>query len=217
VRELDKRFPTRASARRPAAPADATTAFDVVVLGASAGGLTALAVVLGGLPATFPVAVALVVHLSPDRPSYLTQVLARHTAMPVTWARHGEVMTPGAIFVAPPDQHLVLAGHGEMRLESTPPMRFSRPSVDRLFVSAARTFGSRTLAVVLTGNGLDGRDGSVAVHAAGGLVIAQDESSSEFFSMPREAIGTGAVALVLPLDGISAAIARLVRSRDDVA
>jgi two-component system chemotaxis response regulator CheB len=189
-------------------------AFDVVVIGASAGGILALASVLGRLPAQFPAPIALVLHLSPDHASFLPQVLARHTRLPIAWACDGEVMSPGVIYVAPRDRHLVVSRDRRLWLTETPLVHFSRPSVDRLFMSAATSFGSRTLAVVLTGNGQDGRDGVLAVERAGGLVIAQDEASSEFFSMPREAIQTGAVTFVLPLAGIADAIVRLVRSRD---
>jgi two-component system chemotaxis response regulator CheB len=194
-------------------------AFDVVVIGASAGGIGALAAVLGALPARFPVAIALVVHLSPDHPSHLPQVLARHSRLPVTWAHEGEALSPGVIYAAPQDRHLLLTGHGHpgdghISLAETPRVQFSRPSVDQLFISAAASFGSRTLAVVLSGNGHDGREGVLAVQHAGGVVIAQDEASSEYFSMPREAIQTGAVTFVLPLDGIAGAITRLVGARD---
>ena len=82
--------------------------------------------------------------------------------------------------------------------------------MDQLFASAARACGDRTLAVILTGNGYDGSDGVAQVHAAGGVVIAQDEASSEFFSMPRGAIETGGVSYVLPLESIGAAVRRLV-------
>src|SRR4051812_27761554 len=85
-------------------------AFDVVAIGASAGGVTALASVLGDLPATFPVGIALVLHLSPDRPSALIDVLARQTRLRVRWAEEGARLRPGVVLVAPPDRHLVFQG-----------------------------------------------------------------------------------------------------------
>jgi two-component system, chemotaxis family, protein-glutamate methylesterase/glutaminase len=198
------------NADAPAAINRSSTHFDVVVIGASAGGLSALGAVLGELPAAFPVPLVLVLHLSPDRPSHLTDVLGRQTRLRVRWAQSGQRLEPGTIYVAPPNRHVVFDPDGAMSLLQTPAVHFSRPSVDLLFESAARTFGSRTLAVILTGNGYDGSDGVPLVHRFGGVVIAQDEASSQFFSMPREAIESGGVSYVLPLDAIAPAILRLV-------
>jgi two-component system chemotaxis response regulator CheB len=197
---------------RPEAAATGTAgpAFDVVVIGASAGGLSALATLFNDLPAAFPVAVALVLHLSPGRPSALIEVLARQTQLRVRWAVEGSRLEPGVVFVAPPDQHLVFQADGTISLAHTPPVHFSRPSVDLLFSSAARAFGRRTLAVILTGNGYDGSDGVPVVHERGGVVIAQDEASSQYFSMPQQAIESGGVSFVLPLVAIGPAVRRLV-------
>lgn len=190
--------------------ANNASAFDVVVIGASAGGLTALSAVLGPLSVPFPAAIALVLHLSPDRPSVLTEVLGRYTRLPVRWAEDGVRMNPGTVYVAPPNRHLAFGSSGELSLLRSPPVHFSRPSVDLLFESAARLFGRRALGVILTGNGHDGSEGVRAIHLVGGVVIAQDEASSEYFSMPREAIESGGVSFVLPLESISAAVERLV-------
>lgn len=181
-----------------------------MVIGASAGGLAALSVVLGALPNPFPVAIAIVLHLSPDHHSFLPQVLTRSARRAVTWGGDESPLLPGAIYVAPPDRHLLVDRRGHTSLAASARVHFARPSVDRLFISAAGAFGDRTLAVVLTGTGFDGRDGAVAVRRAGGVVIAQDEASSEYFSMPRGAIEADAVSVVLPLDAIPVAVARLV-------
>lgn len=185
-------------------------AFDVVAIGASAGGLAALSAVLGGLPQSFPTAVAVVMHLSPDHPSLLAGVLSRYTRLPVCWAKDGERMERGTVHVAPPDRHLVFERDGAVSLLHSAPVHFARPSVDLLFASAARAFGGRTLAVILSGNGYDGSGGVADVHRLGGVVIAQDEASSQFFSMPREAIQSGGVTYILPLPSIAPAVRRLV-------
>ena len=184
----------------------------MVVIGTSAGGLHALSIVLGSLPDPFPIPIVFVLHLSPDHESFLTRVLSRTTGRTIRWATEGAALVPGAIYAAPPDHHVVLARHG-IELTSTPRLRFSRPAIDRLFTSAAEAFGSRALAVLLTGNGSDGTAGSVAVHRAGGYVIVQDEESAEFFGMPGEAIASGAATRVLPLAEIGAALTRLVQER----
>jgi two-component system, chemotaxis family, protein-glutamate methylesterase/glutaminase len=186
------------------------SAFDVVAIGASAGGLSALTVLLGDLPASFPVAIALVLHLSPARPSALIDVLSRQTRLRVRWAEDGARLGGGDVVVAPPDRHLVFQADGSISLSQTPLVHYSRPSVDTLFESAARAFGARTLAVILTGNGYDGSTGVRIVHELGGVVIAQDEASSQYFSMPHQAIESGGVSFVLPLAAIAPALKRLV-------
>lgn len=194
----------------PADPHAKVPPFDVVAVGASAGGLAALSILLGDLPVGFPAPVAVVLHLSPDHPSVLVGILSRCTRLPVCWATDGARMNPGTVYIAPPDQHLVFERNGDVALLHSAPVHFSRPSVDLLFASAARAFRDRTLAVILTGNGYDGSDGAAEVHNAGGVVIAQDEASSEFFSMPREAIESGGVSYILPLASIGTAVRRLV-------
>jgi two-component system, chemotaxis family, protein-glutamate methylesterase/glutaminase len=197
-----------ADARTPVG--GASPAFDVVVIGTSAGGLSAVAALLDGLPSAFSVPVVLVLHLSPDRPSLLVDVLARRTRLRVQWAVDGGRLEAGTVHVAPPDHHVVFKADGTLLLVQSPRIHYSRPSVDMLFASAAQAFGSRTLAIILTGTGNDGSDGVPVVHRHGGVVIAQDEASSQFFSMPREAIESGAVSFVLPLSAIAPAICRLV-------
>ena len=195
----------------PLAPVRGVPCFDVVVIGASAGGIHALITVLTALPEPFPVTVALVLHLSPAHSSVLAQVLSRSTGRPIAWAEEGSPVRAGAIYAAPPDRHLEFDGLGATTLATSPPVHHARPSVDRLFTSAAKAFGQRTLAVLLSGSGADGAAGALIVSDAGGVVIAQDEASSEYFGMPREAIGRGAVTLVLPLDNIARTITDLVR------
>jgi two-component system chemotaxis response regulator CheB len=184
--------------------------FDIVVIGASAGGVRALLTVLGDLPDPFPVAIGLVLHLSRDHASILPKVLARRTRRRVEWATQGSPLEPGTIYIAPRNRHFEIDARGKTTLATTPRVQFSRPSIDLLFESAAKAYGDRTLAVLLTGNGADGSAGATAVFDAGGLVIAQDEASSEYFGMPRQAIQSGAATIVLPLGAIAAAITRLV-------
>jgi two-component system, chemotaxis family, protein-glutamate methylesterase/glutaminase len=176
--------------------------FSVVAVAASAGGLRALERVFCHLPAAFPAAVMVVLHLDRKHPSVLAQLLGRHTRMPVREARDGEPVLPGVIYIAPPDWHLVAGPDGRVGLTREALVHYLRPSADRLFESAAVAFGPRTIAVVLTGMGLDGATGAAAVKRGGGTVIAQDEASSEYFAMPEAAIRTGSVDFVLPLDEI---------------
>ena len=184
--------------------------YHVVALAASAGGIHALARVLSELDPAFPAAILIVLHLDPHHPSHLSEILGRRTAMPVVDARDGATILPGHAYVGLPDHHLLVNGDDTISLTKTEFVHFVRPSADLLFDSVAASYGERAIAVVLTGTGVDGATGVRAIHARGGLVLVQDEASSEFFGMPTAAIETGSVDRVLPLDAIGPAIRELV-------
>lgn len=183
----------------------------LVVIGCSAGGLHALGEVLGGLPAELPVPVLVVQHLSPHHESRLAEILQRKTELEVVAAGDGTALEEGLVMIAPPDEHLVVAD-GATRLEHSPKENYSRPSVDALFASAARSFGAEVLAVVLTGMGKDGADGVAAIGEAGGSVLVEDPDSAQHPSMPTAALRTGHVARRLPLSEIADEITRRVGS-----
>lgn len=184
---------------------------DLVVMAASAGGLAALSAVLGALPADFPAAVLVVQHLDPHYKSLMGDILGRRTALKVAMATEGAAVAPGEVMVATPDRHLLVQANGRVSLSAADQVHFVRPAADMLFSSAAASFGDRVIAVVLTGTGSDGDMGVQAVKKAGGTVIAQDRATSQFFGMPGRAIETGAVDLILPLDGIAPVLETLVR------
>jgi two-component system chemotaxis response regulator CheB len=186
------------------------TAPDVVALVASVGGLPALAAILSHLPASFPAAVVVLQHLNPRRPSLLAKILCQHSGLPVHEARHGDRLRAGAVFVAPPDHHLLVDRDGVLSLTETERVHFVRPSADTLLESVARSFGRRAVAVVLTGSGSDGADGVRVIKQMGGTVIAQDRPTCRSFGMPGAAIRTGCVDSVLPLDEIAAALVHIV-------
>lgn len=182
----------------------------VVVLAGSAGGIPAITSVLAALPPTFAAAVLVVQHLDPRHRSRFSEILDRACALPVAQARDGERVLPGRVRVAPPDWHLLIRGGGRLQLSQAPLVNFVRPSADVLLESAAMRCGERVVAVVLSGTGVDGRQGALAVKRAGGTVIAQDEATSAFFGMPGATIDAGAVDLVLPLERIAPALMALV-------
>ncbi len=187
-----------------------SAAFDVVALAASAGGLTALSQLLGGLPANFPAAVVVVQHLDPRHRSLMAEILSRRTPLHVKQAREGDRLHPATVYIAPPDRHLLVNPDGTLSLSKSNLVHFVRPSADLLLESVAASFKDRTVAVVLTGTGSDGAMGVQAIKKMGGTVIAQDQATSEFFGMPGAAIQTKSVDLVLPLDEIAAALIALV-------
>lgn len=178
----------------------------VVALMASAGGLQALSTVLRDLPSEFAAAVIVQQHLG-GRASVLTTILARQSTHPVDWAAHGQQLQPGRVIVCPPRTHLELLPDGSCSLRDmrTPfELRF-----DVLMTSIASSYGSRGVAVVLTGSGRDGAEGTVAMRRAGATVIAQSPDSAEYPSMPKAAIQAGA-DLVVSIDQIGRVLGELV-------
>jgi two-component system chemotaxis response regulator CheB len=181
-----------------------------VAIAASAGGVVALTNVLGRLPAGFGAIMVVVQHLDPRHRSLMPQVIGRHSKLPVVLAMDGMELERGHVYLAPPDRHLLVNRGGTVSLTQTELVNFVRPSADLLFESVAAAYGERAIAVVLTGAGKDGSMGVTAIKERSGTVIAQDESSSEFFSMPSAAIKSGAVDFVLSLDEIPAALETLL-------
>jgi two-component system, chemotaxis family, protein-glutamate methylesterase/glutaminase len=187
--------------------------YDLVVFGSSAGGINALISIFAALPSLFPCAIAVVQHLYPSYPSQLAPILRRSTGLNVKQAEDSDILEASTIYIAPPDNHLLIGKNKRLLLTQTAAVQYVRPSANLLFSSAAQVFKARVLAVVLTGMGSDGADGVRLIKAVGGLVIAQDEATSKYFSMPDSAIKTGAVDLILPLSEIAGTVMRLV-SRD---
>jgi len=182
--------------------------FDVVALGASAGGFKALSRLLGPLPEGFGCGILVVQHLSPDYRSVLAELLERKTSLHVHQASDREKIVPGVVYVAAPNLHL-LAEPGAVRLLRTPAVHHSRPSIDLLFESVAVNYGQRAIGVVLSGSGRDGAAGVQAIKAAGGTTMAEDPASSEFSSMPHAAVATGCVDIVLPIAQLAETLVRL--------
>ena len=181
-------------------------------MAASVGGLKALSVILGGLPADFPAAIAIVMHLSPDHKSLLAEILNSRTHLHVKEAHTGDFLCHASVFVAPPNHHLTVAEGGRLELSSSTSekVHHARPSAEPLFASVAEIYRQNALAVVLTGGDGDGSFGVQIVKQNGGKVIAQDRRTSQDFSMPETSIQTGDVDYVLPLDEIAAKLIELV-------
>ncbi len=185
--------------------------FSVVAIAASAGGLVALGELLRALPPTFRLPVLVVQHIEPSHESLMAPILARRTALKVRQAVAGDRPVGGTVYLAPPDQHLEMADDGTILLSRTMRVHFVRPSADRLFMSVAEHAGAPSIAVVLSGTGVDGAAGAAEIHAHGGVVVAQDPASAAFAGMPAAAIATGAVDYVLGLPEIARLLERLVK------
>ncbi|TMF54247.1 MAG: chemotaxis protein CheB [Chloroflexi bacterium] len=191
-------------------PVRSETAFDIVAIAASAGGVSALTQLLSQLPGGFGAIIVIVQHVDPRHRSLMPQVIGRQTRLPVAHAEEGTKLEADHVYLAPPNQHMLINRKGTLTLTDTELVNFVRPSADLMFESVAAAYGERAIAVVLTGSGHDGAMGVTAIKQRGGTVIAQDEASSEFFGMPSAAITTGAVDFVLPLDDIAPKLVTLI-------
>jgi two-component system chemotaxis response regulator CheB len=188
--------------------------YEIIAVGASAGGFRSLTELLACLPASFPSSLLIVQHLSPDHRSLLADLLGGRAAVRVHQASDGERIEAGTAYIAPPNQHL-LAEPGNVRLMRTPEVRHHRPSIDLLFESVAANYGPRAIAVVLSGSGNDGSTGIRAIKLAGGTTITEDPAKAEFSSMPYAAIATGCVDMVLPLGKIGSTLVELCSKAND--
>jgi two-component system, chemotaxis family, protein-glutamate methylesterase/glutaminase len=189
---------------------------NVIVLGASAGGVEALRTLVGGLPADLPASVLVVLHIPPYGGSVLPAILARAGSLPARHPTTTEPLAPGEIVVAPPDHHLVLFDN-HLRLTRGPRENGHRPAIDVLFRSAARAVGARVIGVVLSGVLDDGTAGLAAIKSRGGLAVVQDPDDAIYPGMPHNAIEHVAVDHVLPADDIAKLLVRLCEEPVDDA
>lgn len=183
---------------------------DIILLGASAGGVHALSEVVGSLPPNLPATIFVVLHVPPHGQSALPAILSRSGCLPAFHPSDGEPIQPGRIYVAPPDRHLLI-DDGRITLSRNATENGHRPAVDVLFRTAARVYRRRVLAVVLTGNLDDGTDGLAVVKRYGGVAIVQDPKEADYPSMPASAIANVEVDHVLPLAEIGPLLDELVR------
>lgn len=183
---------------------------DIVVVGASAGGVEALVQLARGLPADLPAAVFVVLHVPPTARSALPTILDRAGPLLAAHAQDGESIEHGRIYVAPPDRHLLIKD-GQVRVVPGPRENGHRPAADPLFRTAARTYGPRVVGVVLSGALDDGTAGLQAVKMRGGLAVVQSPDDALFSSMPSSALEQVAVDHCLPATEIPPLLTRLAR------
>ena len=176
---------------------------EAIVIGASAGGVEALGLILPSLPAKFRPAVLIVLHLPRERPSLLVEIYEKRCALPIREADDKEPIEPGTVYFAPPDYHMLVERNRQIALSTEEPVHFSRPSVDVLFESAADVFGSRLLGVILTGANEDGAAGLHAIHRAGGVTVVQQPDSAKVPLMVVSALQRNPADFVLSLPEIA--------------
>jgi len=184
-----------------------TPPFLVAGIGASAGGLEAFSSLLGAMPKDAPLAVVLVQHLSRTHPSQLPEILATRTALSVLTAIDGVRVESGCVYVIPPDKHMtVIDGHLRVRPR---PAGYGSAQIDALFMSIAQYYREKAVGVILSGALHDGADGFRAIRAAGGVTFAQRPEEAQTESMPRAAIATGDVDMVLSAEEIGKRLLQL--------
>ncbi|MDN7183734.1 chemotaxis protein CheB [Caballeronia sp. SEWSISQ10-4 2] len=194
------------------ASADSLDAIEAIVIGASAGGVEALTQVLPALPADFRPAVLIVVHVRSDPPSLLPGLFSARCKLPVVEPDDKDDIAGGTIYVAPPGYHMLVEPDRSISLSVDPPVRFSRPSVDVLFESAALCFADTLLGVVLSGANDDGARGLVAIQRAGGRCWVQDPHTAVSDAMPLGAIARSGVHDILTLDAMIARLRGMARA-----
>jgi two-component system, chemotaxis family, protein-glutamate methylesterase/glutaminase len=176
---------------------------EAVVIGASAGGIQGLSVVLPALPAGLRAPVLIVLHLPRDRPSVLADIFGRKCAVPVREAEDKESVVPGTIYFAPSNYHLLVDPGPQLALSADDPVHHSRPSVDVLFESAAEIYKKRLLGIILSGANEDGAVGLAAIHDAGGLTVVQSPDTAIAPAMSLAALKLRPADWVLPLEDIA--------------
>lgn len=177
-----------------------TREVDAVAIGASAGGVEALSMLLSALPASCRLSFFIVMHIPRERPSLLAEVFSNRCALTVKEAEDKEPIQPGTVYFAPPDYHLLIDRGPAFALSSDEPVHFSRPSIDVLFDSAADIYGERLVGVILTGANQDGAEGLAAIGDAGGRTVVQDPLSAAVAYLPEAALKEGPVDCVLSLE-----------------
>ena len=182
---------------------------EAIVVGASAGGLQALSVLLVGLVETFRLPIVVVVHMPEDKDSKLAEIFRLRLEIDVKEADEKEPLHPGTLYFAPPGYHLLIEQDKTLSLSREERVHFSRPSIDVLFESAADVFGEHLCGVLLTGANEDGATGLRAIHRAGGLTVVQDPAEAFVPTMPEAALRLFTPDFILPVRDINTLLVEL--------
>ena len=183
---------------------------DIIVIGASAGGVQTLQDLMSRLPANLPASIFIVLHTTPYGETQLPEILNRVGHLPAVQARNLEKFEPGHIYIAPPDRHLLLSQRGMTLVETGPRENFNRPAIDPLFRSAARAYGTRVIGIVLSGLLDDGSGGLAEIQRAGGITVVQDPEEALHRQMPESAAKLVAVDYILPIAKMAPLLKKIV-------
>lgn len=184
--------------------------YDIVVIGASAGGIAAISDIFKGFSRVMNLPIVVVVHRGKDGKRSFGDFLQKISFYEkVKDGESGDQVRADCVYLAPPGLHL-LVEKGRLKLSDTELVCYVRPSIDVLFKSVADAYGERAIGIILSGTGRDGSDGVKAIKEKGGVVIVQDEATSLHFAMPKSAIATGCVDFVLPVKDIPGTVEKLI-------
>lgn len=189
---------------------------DLIVIGASTGGVEALSAIVRSFPSAFPASIFIVCHIPPTVRSRLPEILSRVGPLLATHPADGDPFYPGHIYIAPPDHHLLLGDDGRMRLSHAARENLHRPAIDPLFRTAARHYGRRVVGVILTGGLNDGTAGLLAIRAGGGLAVIQEPADAAIGAMPRNAAQVAGADHIVPLADVSPLLVDLIREGDNM-
>jgi two-component system chemotaxis response regulator CheB len=190
---------------------------EIICMACSVGGPAALAQILGELPADLPLPILVTQHISKGFTVDLANWLDRATQLKVSVARDSDSLKAGTVFIAPDDCHLGMRNKSHILVSSTSPIKGFRPAATFMFDSVAKVFKGASVAVILTGMGDDGLAGLMIQKDLGGIIIAQDEASSVVYGMPKAAVNSGLVDIILPLDGIASALKEIaLKNQSDI-
>jgi len=184
--------------------------FEAVVIGASAGGIRALSVVLSALPADFGLPILVVQHIHPNSDSYLVTILGNHARLLIKQADEKEPIEPNTVYLAPPGYHMLVEDDRTISFSLEAPVKFARPSIDVLFDTAVDVYRNGLIGVILTGANNDGAEGCRRIKQTGGYVIAEDPTSAETPMMPKSAIAATTVDQIIPLPNIGPHLVQLI-------
>ncbi|MGA2193504.1 MAG: chemotaxis response regulator protein-glutamate methylesterase [Nitrospirota bacterium] len=208
---LDKAAPSGRNAQTEQAAGTSSAAIDVVAIGTSTGGPPALQAILAKLPKEFPAAVLVSQHMPRNFTRYFAERLDRLSTVSVKEAQEGDVLAPGRVLIAPGGRHMTLKRAGsevKVHLKDSLPSDKYVPSIDLMMKSAASHYGNKTLGVILTGMGYDGREGMAFIKGLGGKTLAESKETAVIYGMPKEAIEAGSVEKTVPLDRMAFEIIR---------
>jgi two-component system chemotaxis response regulator CheB len=185
--------------------------FAAIVLGVSTGGVAALKQLLPALPAGFGLPLLIVIHMTRDSDDGLAVLLDSLSAIRVKEADEGERIEPGVAYLAPADYHLLVGRDRCMALSTDAAVNFARPSIDVLFESAARVYGTQLIGIILTGAAQDGAEGLLQIKQAGGYALVQDPADAEMDSMPRSALARVQADQLFKLQALPQLLVRLTQ------
>ena len=187
--------------------------FEAAVIGVSAGGFVALTTIIALLPDNFALPIIIVQHRHPHSDNYLIQTLDERCKRTVKEAEEKEKIEPGVVYIAPVDYHLLIEDERIFSLSNEKRIRYSRPSIDVLFESAADVYGSKLIGIILTGANNDGSSGLKRIKERGGLAIVQDYKTADSEYMPKAALAATTVDHILSLDQIGSFLAQVTCSK----